>query len=129
MIFLLSVSIYIYKDLKQETKLFNQSKNMLDYGLFQTFQADRHELTDYKSHHNFYLDIMNDKNIETFYCIFNNYSAMNSDNLSEQEESGSHFNIDSVDRNYLIKENIEILDNDGVIQNINEINEMFFLLP
>ena len=34
-----------------------------------------------------------------------------------------------MDRNYLIKENVEILDNDGVIQNINEINEMFFLLP
>ena len=102
---------------------------MLDYGVIATFNANRPKLTDYEIHHKLYIDILADKSIETFYCLFNDYSAMDLDSVYEQEKKGTNVIFDSVDKNYLLKEEVEVLDINGGTQNIKNVNKMFFLIP
>ncbi len=120
------------RDLQQYLKIYNTSKNLLDYGIFETFVADQPELSKYENQHKLYLDIINDKRLETFYAHFPGFTKPTEEDILEErklEEEGAYYYYGSVDKQYIKKENIIIYDLDGNTINANKLNRLVFLFP
>ena len=111
-------------------KIYNDSKNLLEYSMFQSYIVDQPEVYDFDKQHSFYLDLVN--NFETIYAEFHDYSQYTEEdwkNLKKSENEGTLFIYDSIDKNYLKREKIKIYDlNDNEI-NPDSINSVYFLFP
>ncbi|MEG2322109.1 MAG: hypothetical protein RSB71_01285 [Bacilli bacterium] len=117
-------------NLSDKLKSYNESKNLLNYGIFQSYVANQPEAYDYNKQYNLYLNIIN--NMETFYAQFNDYSQYTTTdwkNIKSDEKNGKFYIYDSIDKNYIKKENIKIYDLDNNEVDINSIQNIFFLFP
>lgn len=98
------------------TKQYRDAKKILEYGVFAGFMEDPmyHDL---EQQYQFYLDILHDSELETFYAQFP------LPNLSNPFQYGN------VDKNYLKKENITVYDRNDNQVDIDNISGVFFLFP
>lgn len=126
-------SMLVFKnvdDLSGKLKNYKNSKNLLDYGVFDSFIAGQSELYYYDNQNQLYLDIVN--NFETIYAQFYDYSQITSsdwDSINQAEKSGTNFIYDSVDKNYLRKEKFILYDMNGKKVEIDSIESICFLFP
>lgn len=117
-------------DLYDKLKVYNSSKNLLDYGVLQTYVADQEESYDYDKQYELYLNIIN--NMETFYAQFSDYSQYTDEEIANKEKNendGIFYLTDSVDKNYLKKEDITVYDLNNNKVGIDEIDGIYFLFP
>lgn len=132
-VMLVCFSIIVFEnvnDLYGKLKLYNSSKNLLDYGVIQTYIADQPESYDYDKQYNFYLKLIN--NMETFYAQFVDYSQFTIDdyeNSEKSQEEGKFYLTDSVDKNYLKKQKIKIYNLNGKEIEIDSLDNVCFLFP
>ena len=118
------------KNLQEKLKAYNSSKNLLDYGVFQSYTADQPEIYDYDKQNLLYKKITN--NIDTIYAQFQDYSQYTDEdfkNTEYAEEKGELFVFDSIDINYLKKENIKIYDFQNNEINPETIKGIYYLFP
>lgn len=133
LILLICFSVITFENIDilfNKLKAYNSSKDLLEYGVFQSYIADQPEIYDYDSQHKLYLDIVN--NMNTIYAQFHDYSQYTQEdieNLKKAEEEGTFFDYNSVDNNYLKKEKIKVFDLNNNEVNIDEINSIYFLFP
>lgn len=116
--------------LYKQFKLYNDSKNLLDYGVFQSYVANQSESYDYEKLHALYLKIVD--NMETVYAKFDHYAQYTEtdfENIKKSEEEGKSFSYGSVDKNYLKLEKIKIYNLQGQEINIDDLNSICFLFP
>ena len=116
--------------LNSSLKVYNNSKELLDYGIIKDFNSDSPEIYDYDKQANLYNIIYNDKRLSTFYSQFSNYVKVKPDEerrIKKWESEGKYFDYASVDRNYLKKENIKIYNLNGQLVDIDNIDGVFFL--
>ena len=59
-------------DLYEKLKIYNASKDLLDYAVIETVNISNPEFYEHDKHHDLYLKIVN--NMETFYASFGDYS-------------------------------------------------------
>jgi hypothetical protein len=117
-------------DLYNKLKAYNSSKNLLEYGLFQSYVADQPEIYDYDKQHELYLKIIN--NMDTVYAQFHDYSQFTQEDFlrtKNAESEGKFYVYDSVDKNYLKKEKIKIYDLNNNEVDVDSIDKVFFLFP
>lgn len=112
--------------LSESLKNYKASKGLLNYGVIARFIADQPELRQLEKQRNFYLKIINDKNLETFYAKFPSKEMIDEiENLNQNDV----FLYGSVDQNYLRKEKFKIFHLDGTVASIEELNQLSFLFP
>lgn len=116
--------------LNSSLKVYNNSKELLDYGIIKDFNADSPEIFDYSKQANLYDILYKDNRLSMFYSQFANYVKVEKDEaerIKTWEKEGSYFDYASVDRNYLKKEKVKIYDLDGNEVDVNDIDGVFFL--
>ena len=132
-ILLFTYFVYNVSSLIDNMKLYYNSKNLLDYGIIESFQIDVPILYDYQKHNILYSKIYNDKRLKTLYTEFNAYSATYTEEelkyVIQEYEQGTYFRYASVDINYLKKEKITIYDLNNNKVNVDDIDGVFFLFP
>ena len=106
-----NVSVYL-----KTTKQYREAKQILEYGIFSSFVIEDPAYHDLDRQYQFYLDLLHDSELETFYAHF---PILSSD----------PFQYGNVDKNYLKKENITVYDLNHNKVNIDNISGVFFLFP
>ncbi|MDD2409970.1 MAG: hypothetical protein PHD03_04570 [Bacilli bacterium] len=128
----LSILFNNLSTLYSELKVYQNSKELLQYGVLASFNADSEERFDYQKHSELYKNIVNNEHLNTFYANFDYYiirSEKEKELGEELEKNGTFFKYGSVDKNYLEKEKIDVYDLNNNIVDISEINHIFFLFP
>lgn len=113
-------------------KTYNNSKELLNYGIIYDFNADSQVLFDYEKHADLYSYILSDENLSTFYSEFSKFKEKTEEDkeyIKQSYEDGSYFEYASVDKNYLKKEKIIIYNLNNSIVNVDDIDGIFFLFP
>jgi hypothetical protein len=113
-------------------KVYRNSKELLQYGVLASFNADSKERFNYQKHSELYKNIVNNDQLNTFYANFGYYVMMSEEERKinkELEKNGTFFKYGSVDKNYLKKEKIDVYDLNNNIVDISEIQHVFFLFP
>lgn len=125
-------SIFLIQSLPlfDELKEYKNSQKLLKYGVISSFNSDRKEIYEYEKHSDLYKNIIYNNNLNTFYTEFYKYNIeeKHQNDILDKEEKGTYFRYASVDKNYLIKENVVIYNNDNKID-INDVEGPFFLFP
>lgn len=119
-----------FEVLSEKLKKYNSAKDLLDYGVYQSYVVNQPEVYDYEKQHDLYLNIIS--NMDTFYAQFADYSQYTSDDwvsVKEAEDNGTFYSYDSVDINYLKKEKIKVYDLNNKEIDISSINSVCFLFP
>ncbi len=106
---------------------YNNSKKLLDYVILPTYNIEPQAANEYLIQHQFYLDIRN--NLNTIYAEFKDYSKYTNEELEMTSNTNPFFLIDSIDKNYIIKENIKLYNIDNNEININQINNIAYIFP
>ncbi len=136
LLMLISVFFNIIVSLQSSIKIYNNNKDLFDYGVIATLNGMSENNYNYEKHSDFYKYIMEDDRLNTFYAEFSSRER-DPDELTDEEkelfdkweEEGTFFVYNSVDRNYLIKENIKIYDLNENIVDLRNIDGIFFLFP
>lgn len=118
------------KILNNKLKLYNESKNMLDYGVLANYNAFGKNGFDYEKQYKLYLNIVN--NFETFYARFierSKYTENDFKKYIDLEMNAGRLVYDSVDINYLKKEKIKIYDINGNEVSLDTITDVCYLFP
>lgn len=113
-------------------KLYNHSKELIDYGIIKDFNGDASELFDYEKQAQLYSDIVSDKRLSTFYTNFGYFGKETEEEKKigqEMEEAGTSIKYASVDKNYLKKEKIKLYDLNGKMVNVDDLSGVYFLFP
>lgn len=116
--------------LHNKLKIYNESKNTLEYSMFKSYVANQQESRETDKIHELYLKIVN--NMDTFYASFQDYSQYTPadfDRLKEAEENGESFHYDSVDKNYLKIQSIKVYDINNNEIDVETINNVYYLFP
>ncbi len=120
------------RSLFDSLKIYNQSKELLGYGIIKDFSADTSEIFDYGNQVQLYSDIVNDKRLSTIYAHFGYFGEKTEEEKKmgqEMEEAGTYFSYASVDKNYLKKEEIKLYDLNNKLVNIENLEGVYFLFP
>jgi hypothetical protein len=128
----LCISFQQLSPIYSELKVYRDAKELLQYGVIATFNADAKEIYDYEKHSELYKLIARNPELNTFYSSFDNYGVMNEEeqrNSNLLEEQGTYFRYGSIDKNYLKKESIVVYDVNNHLVDIDKINSTFFLFP
>lgn len=131
-IVILSVFFQNLWPLYSELIVYKNSKELLRYGTIASLHTDRKELYEYEKHSNLYENIVNNKQLHTFYAEFSSYRKMNEEEQAislSMEENGTYFRYASVDKNYLDMEKIKIYDMNHNHVDLKQIKGIFFLFP
>lgn len=118
--------------LLDKLKLYNSSKNLLEYGVLDSFAINQQEINDYDKQYDLYLRIVNSNELETVYSKFYVYDQLTSEdwlNIKNDEKNGNFYLYDSIDKNYLKKEKIQVYNMDNKKMDIDKINGIYFLFP
>lgn len=132
-IMLICFSVIAYDNIKilnNKLKLYNESKNILDYGVLASYNAFGKNGFDYEKQYKLYLDIVN--NFETFYARFMDRSKYTEDDFEKyihSEMNAGRLVYDSVDINYLKKEKIKIYDINENEISLDTITSVCYLFP
>lgn len=139
MIILLILISFLFKSLSSlnsNLKVYNSNKDLFNYGVFATLNGMSEDNYNYEKHSNLYKYITEDRRLNTFYVEFSSrernkeeLTPYEKELFAQWEKDGSFFNYNSVDRNYLKKENIKVYDLKGKSVDIDKISGIFFLFP
>lgn len=120
------------ESLFESLKVYNNSKELLDYGIIYDLKADTPDNFDYIKQSNLFSKIYNDENIDIFYAEFSKFYDKTVEEqkiIDELYNDGTDFEYASVDKNYLKKEKITVYDLNYNEVNIDDLNGVFFLFP
>lgn len=126
------IAIDVTSVLLDKLKVYNSSKNLLEYGVLDSFAINQQEINDYDKQYDLYFRIVNSNELETVYSKFYVYDQLTSEdwlNIKNDEKNGNFYLYDSIDKNYLKKEKIQVYNIDNKKIDIDKINGIYFLFP
>lgn len=132
-IMLICFTVIVFQNvntLHNQLKVYNESKNTLEYSVLKSYVAGQQESRENDKIHDLYLKIIN--NMDTFYASFQDYSQYTSqdfERLEQAERVGKSFHFDSIDKNYLKMKKIKVYDINDEEIDIDKINSVYYLLP
>ena len=123
----------LFSSFRNSLFVYNNSEDILNYMIIDSVDGEFafSEENNIKSS-TFYKLLLNDPKIKTFYAYFPAYINIDDQELDDilvAEKSGTFYRYGTVDRNYLLMENIDVYTIDDVKVSYDELPNNFFLFP